>query len=139
MMSLDRGGQCRGLLFRLPPENLEAQLQKLVRREITANPPNNIPRWISVQTDQGDMRALAFVMNRQSRVYVGRLAPEQVADTLAFSCGHWGSGAEYLRNTVAHLEENGIQDHGLWKLQRLVADRINKADHKECDPIPVRA
>ena len=66
MMSLDRGGQCQGVLFRLRPENLEGQLQKLVRREITAKPPNNIPRWVSVETDAGTVPAIAFVMNRQS-------------------------------------------------------------------------
>jgi len=108
MMSLDRGGQCQGVLFRLRPENLESQLQKPVRREITAKPPNNIPRWISVGTDHEIVSAIALVMNRHSRVYVGRLSPEKVADTLAVACGHWGSGAEYLHNTVAHLQEHGI-------------------------------
>ena len=123
-MSLDRGGQCRGMLFRLPPENLESQLQKLVRREITAKPPNNLPRWIKVETEHGPVHAIAFVMNRQSRVYAGKLAPEEVARTLAVAFGHWGSGAEYLQNTVAHLEAHGIHDRNLWELQRLVADQI---------------
>jgi glutathione-specific gamma-glutamylcyclotransferase len=109
MMSLHRGGRCQGVLLRLRPENLEGQLQKLIRREITAKPPN-----------------IAFVMNRQSRVYLGRLAPEDVADTLAVACGHWGSGAEYLHNTVAHLKEHGIDDKGLWKLQELVPERIKR-------------
>ena len=93
-MSLDRGGVCRGVVFRLPPDNLEGQLDKLVRREITVKPPNNIPRWISVETEQGPLRAIAFVMNRQSRFYMGRLPPEQIADVLAKACGHWGSCAE---------------------------------------------
>jgi cation transport protein ChaC len=124
MMSLDRGGVCRGVVFRLPPDNLEGQLDKLVRREITVKPPNNIPRWISVETEQGPLRAIAFVMNRQSRFYMGRLPPEQIADVLAKACGHWGSCAEYLHNTVAHLEEHGIRDRNLWRLQTLVAERI---------------
>ncbi len=127
MMSLDRGGQCQGVLFRLSPENLEAQLGKLVRREMTVKPPNNLPRWISVETDHGQVRALAFVMNRQSRFYVGKLTAEEVADVLARACGHWGSGAEYLCNTVAHLEEHRIHDRGLWRLQELVAAKIEQA------------
>ena len=126
MMSLDRGGQCRGVLYRLAPENLEGQLSKLVRREMTVKPPNNLPRWITVQTEQGPLGALAFVMNRRSRFYVGKLAPEEVADTLARACGHWGSCAEYLCNTVSHLEEHGIHNRGLWKLQELVAAKINE-------------
>jgi glutathione-specific gamma-glutamylcyclotransferase len=63
-------------------------------------------------------------MNRQSRFYPGRLLPEDVAQVLARACGHWGSGAEYLHNTVAHLEEHGIRDRNLWRLQRLVAECI---------------
>jgi len=94
---------------------------------ITVKPPNNIPRWISVDTAEEPLRAVAFVMNRQSRFYTGKLSPEEVAEVLARACGHWGSGAEYLHNTVQHLEEHGIHDRGLWKLQELVADRIKTA------------
>jgi len=47
-----------------------------------------------------------------------------VADALARASGHVGSCAEYLLETVMHLEELGIRDHRLWRLQGLVADRI---------------
>jgi cation transport protein ChaC len=53
------------------------------------------------------------------------MSPETVADVLANACGHIGSGAEYLYNTVSHLEAKGIHDSGLWQLQRLVAERID--------------
>jgi glutathione-specific gamma-glutamylcyclotransferase len=125
MMALDRGGQCQGVLYRLPERNLRAQLEKLFRREFTVKPQNCMPRWVKAETDQGPVRAIAFVMNRQAAAYVGRLGPEEVADVLAKACGHWGSAAEYLHNTVAHLEEHGIHDRKLWRLQQLVADRID--------------
>ncbi len=127
MMALDRGGQCQGILYRLPGGSLEAQLGKLFRREFTVKPPNSTPRWIRVATEEGPLTALAFVMNRQAPAYVGRLAPEEVAAFLAGACGHWGSGAEYLHNTVMHLEEHGIHDRNLWRLQQLVAGRIEDA------------
>jgi cation transport protein ChaC len=127
MMALDRGGQCRGILYRLPGASLQAQLGKLFRREFTVKPPNSTPRWIRVATEEGPLTALAFVMNRQAPAYVGRLAPEEVAALLAGACGHWGSGAEYLHNTVMHLEEHGIHDRNLWRLQKLVAGRIEDA------------
>ncbi|MBB3021019.1 cation transport protein ChaC [Microvirga lupini] len=128
MMALDRGGQCRGILYRLPGQSLQAQLGKLFRREFTAKPANSMPRWITVMTDEGPVTALAFVMNRQSSAYVGRLTLNDVADVLAKACGHWGSGAEYLHNTVMHLEEHGIHDSNLWRLQRLVAAKIEEAE-----------
>ena len=47
-----------------------------------------------------------------------------MAHGLARACGHWGSGAEYLYNTVSHLEGLGIHDEGLWHLQEKVAAEI---------------
>jgi len=124
MMSLDRGGQCTGMLYRLPADTLREQLHQLCRREITVKPPNTVARWITVTSEGQSLRAIAFVINRASTSYVGHLAPEQVAETLANACGHWGSGAEYLFNTVTGLEEHGIHDRYLWRLQSLVAERI---------------
>lgn len=124
MMALDRGGRCQGILYRLPGASLQTQMGKLFRREFTAKPPNSMPRWIKVSTEDGPVTALAFVMNRKARAYVGHLEPEDVAEVLAKACGHWGSGAEYLHNTVMHLEEHGIHDRNLWRLQKLVAAKI---------------
>ena len=126
MMALDRGGQCRGVLFDLPPEDPVAQLDRLFRREFTVKPINNIPRWLTVQTTDGPVRALGFVMNRASPYYAGRLPPMEVAQTLARACGHWGSGADYLLNTVTQLEARGIRDAGLWRLLALVAEEIDR-------------
>lgn len=126
MMALDRGGQCQGVLYRMPGDTLRAHLGKLFRREYTAKPQNTIPHWIRVDTDQGTVRALTFVINRSAPTYMGRLPLEEVAETLTNACGHWGSGADYLRNTVAHLEEHGIHDRNLWRLQALVAERIRR-------------
>jgi cation transport protein ChaC len=103
---------------------VEANLGKLVRREMSAKPPTNVPRWIRIETDDGPVRAIAFVLDRKGRVYAGKVSPEETASLLAKACGHWGSCAEYLHNTVMHLEERGIHDRNLWRLQALVAERI---------------
>ena len=125
MMALDRGGQCGGVLFELPKDDLVGQLGKLFRREFTYKPINSMPRWITVETAGGSTPALTFVMNRASPLYAGRLSLDEVADVLAHSCGHVGTGAEYLLNTVSHLEGKGIRDSSLWRLQKLVAERID--------------
>ncbi|MEO8243194.1 MAG: gamma-glutamylcyclotransferase [bacterium] len=127
MMVLDRGGQCKGMLYTLPTEDQSGQLDRLFRREFTVKPITNMPRWITVTVGGQKAAALAFVMNRASANYAGRLAPEAVADVLSKACGHVGSGAEYLFNTVSHLEAKGIHDSALWRLQRLVAQRIEAA------------
>ena len=40
--------------------------------------------------------------------------------------GYVGSMAEYLLNTVEHLEANGIHDGKLWRMQEMVAERLEK-------------
>jgi cation transport protein ChaC len=125
MMALDRGGQCKGVLYNLPEGDLEQQFGKLFRREFTYKPANSVPRWITVKTASGTVKALTFVMNRASPRYVGRLPLEAVADVLSRACGHWGTGAEYLLNSVTQLAAKGIADGNLWRLQRLVAERID--------------
>lgn len=127
MMALDRGGQCRGMVFRIPADQAEASLTALFRRELVVKPPGTPPRWLTAQTKDGPLRAIGFVVDRRSRFYSGGLALEEVADVVARAAGHWGSCAEYLHNTVSHLEECGIHDRNLWRLQALVAERIAAA------------
>jgi len=135
MMALDRGGSCRGMLYTLPQDDLPGQLDRLFRREFTVKPITNMPRWIWVEAGGQRLPALAFVINRASAQYAGRLPPEAVADVLAKACGHVGSGAEYLYNTVSHLEAKGIHDTGLWQLQRLVAERIEARSPAHFKPV----
>jgi cation transport protein ChaC len=127
MMALDRGGQCTGMLYRLPDDNLVDHVAKLFRREFTVKPPNCRPRWVRVVAGAAEtVPAIAFVMNRAAPNYIGKQSPEAIADVLSQACGHWGSCAEYLYQTVAHLEAKGIHDRHLWLLQRLVAQRIRE-------------
>lgn len=127
MMALDRGGQCRGMVFRVPADQAEATLHTLFRRELVVKPPGTPPRWLTAVTEAGPLWALGFVVDRRSPFYSGRLAPEQVAEVVARAAGHWGSCAEYLHNTVSHLEALGIRDRNLWRLQALVAERITSS------------
>ncbi len=125
MMAFDRGGQCRGMVFRVPAERAEAVLHALFRRELVVKPPATPPRWLAARTDDGgSVQALGFVVDRRSTFYSGRLPPEEVARELATAAGHWGTCAEYLHSTVSCLEDLGIHDRHLWRLQALVADLI---------------
>jgi cation transport protein ChaC len=124
MMALDRGGQCRGKVFRIPADQVVDTLKALFRRELVVKPPGTPPRWLMAQTNDGPLLAIGFVVDRRSPFYSGGLAPEAVADIVSRAAGHWGSCAEYLHNTVSHLEALGIHDRNLWRLQALVAERI---------------
>src|SRR5262245_55916508 len=124
MLALDRGGRCNGMVFTLPPAQVSASLNALFRREIMVKPAANVPRWMTAETDEGLVRVLGMVVNRQSPHYAGKLPLDEAADILASAAGHWGSCAQYLRETVSRLEELGIHDKSLWQLQALVAERL---------------
>lgn len=122
MLALERGGSCRGVVYRLADQERDQALAALWARELLT--AAYAPRWVDVRTGGGVVRAIAFAMNRGHERYTGRLAETEIADRLARASGHVGSCAEYLLETVAHLEELGIRDHRLWRLQRLVAARL---------------
>ena len=125
MMCLDRGGTCEGVVFRLADEDLESQVEKLLRREVSRQGGLDAVRWIDVETHDGPVQALAFYAAPDTlEYYQSNRPPDEVAKGLARACGHWGSGADYLYNTVSHLEQLGIHDEGLWQLQELVAKEI---------------
>jgi cation transport protein ChaC len=124
MLGLQRGGSCRGVVYRLPDADQAGQLGRLLRREVGGQEEMRTVRWISVATEQGRLPALTFWADPTGLDYNVRLPLLRVAQILARACGHIGSGAEYLFQTVSKLEEFGIRDRNLWRLQQLVADEI---------------
>jgi cation transport protein ChaC len=127
MMALDRGGQCKGIAYRLPEDTLKPELDKLIRREMSMVPSAMPWRWIDVVTDEGPLRVLAFPVNRKNTRYIGHMSEDELVQMLATARGFRGSMVEYLFQTVSMLESLGIHDRNLWRLQALVADRIDAA------------
>jgi cation transport protein ChaC len=103
---------------------MEQDLHKMLRREIIMKPSAYLPRWLKVLTAAGPLSALGFVINRDCPRYTGPMEEPKVAEILAGAVGHVGSGAEYLMHTVAHLEELGLRDRLLWRLQAMVAKEL---------------
>lgn len=126
MLALDAGGSCRGVALRLPSDRVEESLLKIIRREQPLRGSYIPARWIWAHTPQGRLRAIAFPIDRQSEAYLRGLTEDEVVGALATAAGTRGSMAEYLHSTVLHLEARGIRDAYLWRLQDLVARRIEE-------------
>ncbi len=122
MLGLERGGMCRGVVYRLADHERDEALRAIWAREILT--AAYVPHWANVRTAEGPVRAIAFIINRAHERYTGRLSDAAVADALARARGHVGTCAEYLLETVTHLEELGIRDRRLWRLQAMVAARL---------------
>ena len=125
MLALDRGGSCRGVVFRLPDTAIDENLTRILRREMPIKRDTLPCRWVTARTDAGPVRALAFPISRSSPAYLPDLTEDVVVDALATAAGERGSMAEYLASTVQHLMDRGIHDRYLWRMQALVADRIS--------------
>ena len=132
MMVLSRGGRCDGVIYRVAGNEKRMQIEKALRREVSNRDSLTSMRWLPVKTEEGDtVRALTFWVGGNSQRLIRPLLPlHDVAPVLARACGHRGSCAEYLYNTVVHLAEFGIYDRNLWRLQDLVAEEI-KALHAQ--------
>lgn len=124
MLALDRGGSCHGMAYRMAADGLEAGMEALLRREIGYIEDIGFLRWIPARVAGEVVPVLAcYAAPRRTGTYV-RLTEAEQADRLAGAAGHMGSCAAYLHNTVRHLEDLGIRDRYLWRLQRMVAERI---------------
>ena len=64
--------------------------------------------------------AIAYVANRDCRLYCGNQPAEVLARAIGAGHGQMGSNRDYLFNTLDHLEEMGVRDRGLEAIAALV-------------------
>lgn len=129
MLGLDNGGSCRGIALCIAAEHAEHELKLLWRREMLTG--SYAPRWVNVRV--GDepagnesVRALAFVVNHAHPHYTGKLRTDTMVQAIAGACGRLGPCADYLTNTVASLDQHGIEDRALKRLHELVVAACSK-------------
>ncbi|MDU9007077.1 gamma-glutamylcyclotransferase [Sedimentitalea todarodis] len=125
MLALKTGGSCTGIAVKLPDIDRHNHLVKLLRREIGGQEGLKSLRSIDLVSDDGPAKALSFYTNPPEVAAKPERSKMKVAQILSRACGHIGSGAEYLFRTVEALENLGIRDPYLWRVQELVAAEIS--------------
>ena len=120
VLALDNGGSCPGIGFRLPIVDSDAHLATLWKREMSLGAYR--PSWLRCTLADGRrVRALSFVIRRDSSAYAGQLDDAVFRHVLATASGHFGSTLEYVEKTVVALRAAGIPDRKLESLlQRCV-------------------
>src|SRR6267154_244768 len=86
VLGLDRGGACRGIAYRLPPDSLGPAIDRIWAGEVYRMRPD------SVTTPQGPLAAYAFVVRRDRPDYAGRLSLDQAAQIISVAAGGRGTG-----------------------------------------------
>ena len=118
MLSLEPGGSCHGVAYRLPARDALAELDLLWRREMLTR--SYRPVWVAARTSRGAVHAIAFAANRSHERYRGGFSRETTARYLARGQGPLGRTCDYLFDTVAHLRDMGIHDRRMEALARRV-------------------
>jgi cation transport protein ChaC len=124
VLGLDRGGCCRGIVYRVAPSREKEARAYLWDREMTLN--SYQPRHVHVATDRGKVDAVAFVVRRDHQQYAGKLPPERILECVVQGRGGRGTCYDYLANTVRHLDELGLTDGPLHDLLHLAQERAGE-------------
>lgn len=123
VLGLERGGACKGMAFRIPRDAAEHELRLVWRREMLTG--GYVPRWVTVDTADGPVRAVTFVINREGPRYAGRMCEVETAATIATAEGFLGTCRAYLEESIRALAAHGIRDRHLHRLQHLVSIHPN--------------
>jgi len=107
MAALDEGGECRGLAFRIPAFAVDRETEILWMREMISE--GYVPTFRTVETPQGRIEALAFVMNQESPRFAD-IDVGEAARLIATGSGILGTNLEYFNNLASHVAVLGIED-----------------------------
>jgi glutathione-specific gamma-glutamylcyclotransferase len=124
VLGLDRGGNCRGIAYRVAAAKRSATIGYLRAREQVTKVYREAERAVWLDDDpQQTVHALCYVVDRGHRQYAGRLP---LARQLHFvRQGHGRSGAcrDYVLAAVKELQSHGYRDDDL----RRLAERLKGA------------
>ena len=117
VLGLDRGGACRGVAFQAAAGTEAATLAYLLEREQVTSVYVEAYREVKLLDGSGEaVKALTFLVDRKHEQYAGGLSLEDQFRIVGSGRGESGLNAEYVQNTVRHLEEAGVHDPSLGEL-----------------------
>lgn len=126
VLGLDRGGSCRGIAYRVAEADRAATLDYLHEREMVSY--IYIPRTVPLLLDDGRrIAAHTYTVDRRHERYAGGMSREEVVRHVLQGRGEKGPCAEYLRNTVRHLDLLGITDGPLHAVLADVDSALSRA------------
>jgi cation transport protein ChaC len=117
VLGLDEGGHCTGVVFEVGPDDANLTLQYLWGREMHTGIYE--PRWLPMRAGGQIVKACAFTVRRDHPNYVDERDLAALARIIREARGQRGHNLEYLKNTVAELQQRGLEDAELRELLAL--------------------
>jgi glutathione-specific gamma-glutamylcyclotransferase len=129
VLGLARGGACKGIAYRVPRRQAKATLAYLWERELDGGA--YLFRKLNARLARKSVPAYSCVVDRRHPHYVAELSIEETARLICQGVGKRGLCADYLENTVRHIEALGLTDGHLHRLlavvQRQAAERAARS------------
>jgi cation transport protein ChaC len=122
VLGLAPGGAVRGAAYRVAGDAWPEVYAYLREREQPTE--TYFEAWSEVRIDgNGKTPALIFLSDRSHGQWAGALSLEQQAELIAGASGLSGRNIDYLRDLVEHLREDGVRDHAMEALLKMVEAR----------------
>jgi glutathione-specific gamma-glutamylcyclotransferase len=125
VLTLECGGSCRGLIYRIAPDRVQEEMSGIWKREMTYG--SYRPKWLNCIVGEESIRALVFTVNRECSGYAGEIPEEVMVEAIASAKGRYGAAHDYLFRTTETLREHGIRDSRVEHLTQLVKARMASA------------
>jgi len=116
VFGLDRGGSCRGVVYRLAGRQVPDYFPALWDREMSTGA--YLPRWLRCATEHGPVNALVFIMNSANPAYIRALPEPELLAIVRRASGRYGPCTEYVVQTAQALRQAGIRDARLEQIAR---------------------
>ena len=117
VLGLAPGGVCHGMLFTVRAGDEDAVRAYLHERELRWYPVYG-EATVTVEPEGGaaPVEALTFLPDTSHPDFLGALPDDEIVAVIRDAHGVSGANADYLRETVAHLEAMGIEEPDLVRL-----------------------
>jgi glutathione-specific gamma-glutamylcyclotransferase len=121
VLGLDRGGNCRGIAYRVAAARREATIAYLRGREQVTLVYREAWRTVWLDDDpQQRVQALCYMVDRGHRQYAGRLPLERQLHFVRQGHGRSGNNRDYVLAAVKEIAAQGYRDHEL----QILAERL---------------
>ena len=128
VLGLSPGGATRGVAYRVDPAKWEATYVYLKEREQPTE--TYVESLVDVRLADGRrVAALTYVSDRTHTQWAGDISLEQQAELISGATGLSGRNIDYLRDLVAHLRAEGINDREMERLLVMSETHHKSAGH----------
>ncbi len=126
VLGLDRGGNCRGIAYRVANDRRGETIAYLRAREQVTRVYCETWRTVWLDDDpQQSVHALCYMVDRGHQQYAGRLSLKRQIHFVRQGRGRSGKNRDYVLAAVKEIEAQGYRDREL----HLLAERV-RGSHK---------